>query len=164
MVLTISELLSDDTIHKVANFYNSNLGKVVIYLNSRGGNYDAMEVVLDIINSHKNRTILVAYGCIASCAFELFFDSKCTKKLVGGCVGMYHQSKIDVTVNEKMGVCAEDRMRIDYMNNYMALRTKKICKSIKMTKQETEKIEIGNDLWFGVNRMIEFTKNLKPTL
>jgi hypothetical protein len=120
-----------------------------------------MEAILDIVNRRKSKTTIIAYGCIASAAFELFFSSKCHKEIIGGCIGMYHQSKIDVTVNEKRKVCLEDRVRISHMDTYMANRTKELCLALKMSKDEIAKIEEGEDLWFGVNRMNEFVKNIK---
>ena len=66
-------------VNSFLNFYNSlssETNEVTIYLNSEGGIYDTMQILLDIINHSKVKITLVAVGYIMSCAFLLFYLKK----------------------------------------------------------------------------------------
>lgn len=67
--------MNDEMINSLLNFYNSissETNEAMIYLNSSGGLYCSMQIMLDIINHSKVKITLVAVEHIISCAFYYF--------------------------------------------------------------------------------------------
>ena len=160
-VLKINEVFTEETMDRLVLFYNlfdlNGNDKALIYLNSRGGDYPAMEAMLDLINKHGKITTLAGYGTLASSGFELFFMAKCKKYLIGGCVGMYHQSSISVIMNENWKPdYKEDEAKAEYMKTFMKIATIQICDKLNFTREEKSEIKKGNQVWFQPSRMNEF--------
>ena len=163
MVIKINEKISEEAFDKVIAAINSlsstNESKICVYLSSRGGSYNAMEGLLDLINCHQGIICLIGYGQILSCAFELFFRAECEKKLVGGACGMFHQSNISIDMNENMKPeYIEGEMQVKYMKGYMKSNTMELCRKLAFTANEFKRIKQAKDVWFGVERMEELLK------
>lgn len=159
MILKLNENISDETVDKVVSFYNNTQEKAVIYFSSSGGNYFAMETIVDLINSHKEITTIIGYGLLGSSAFELFFTVECEKRIIGGCNGMYHQSYIAIEMSEKWKpVYVEGKAKEKYLKGYMNQQTTLLCEKLGFTKKEKLEITKGNDLYFQPERMKEFLK------
>ena len=162
MILKISEKISEETLEKLIAFYNEFNSKkmsdseVTIYLLSGGGDCWAAEAMLDLINENSGSTTLIGYGRLSSSAFQIFFTSKCKKKLIGGCYGMYHQSTFSVDINEFGNLDREDECKKQYMMNYMWNRTHSLSKQLQFTEKEMEDISKGLDVYFSPERMQEF--------
>lgn len=161
MIVQISGNIDNDSVEKLINATNSTEidDRVIIYISSRGGNYEAMEAMLHLINSTKNKYELVAFGSICSCAFELFFRAKCVKSFAYGCIGMYHQASLNIIINEKGRTeYKEDEAKKKHLESYIALETTNLCNNLNLTKSEILNIKKGNDVWFSNNRMNEILK------
>jgi hypothetical protein len=160
MFINISDEINDEKLDKLIDAYNALPENDIlhIYLNSNGGEYPALQAMSHIINLNAKRTILYAYNYIASCAFELFFNAKCKKRLIDGCLGSYHQSRVSFSKNEALKHCdVDDDIRADYMVNYQRKKTDDLCKRLHMTEAEENKIKTTNDgAGFTLKRMKEF--------
>lgn len=159
MILKLSGDINEEMLDQLIEAYNSlpENEDMNIYLKSRGGEYGFMEAMLDIINCNLGKTFLNAAFEIGSCAFELFFKANCKKYLIGGCVGMYHQSSINIERNEfGKPKDTEDVVREDYIVNFARKTTTELCNNLGMTKHEIERIDNGENVWFTVERMREF--------
>lgn len=159
MIYKICDHITQQTLDSIIEVYNSleKTDELIIYLNSSGGDYNAMEAILDLINNNKEITTLIGYGCLFSSAFELFFSVTCKKRLIGGCTGMYHQSVIDITVNEQWKTeFQSDKSKKLYMMGYMHSKTLETCNRLKMSDSEIKSIKNGKDLYFDPIRMHNF--------
>jgi ATP-dependent protease ClpP protease subunit len=159
MVHKIYDHITPQTLDNLIEVYNNATKKdeIIIYLNSPGGDYNSMEAILDLINTNSSITTLIGYGCLFSSAFELFFSVTCKKRLLGGCNGMYHQSVIDITVNEQWKTeFQSDKSKKLYMTGYMRSKTLETCNRLKMSDIEIKSIKNGKDLYFDPIRMHNF--------
>lgn len=159
MIVKLSGEINDDMFDNLIRHYNM-LEKeelLIIYLNSHGGWYAIMECMIDLINRHTDRTILVAYDTIASCAFELFYSVTCHRELLGGCRGMYHQSTITMSVNENgKATDPESKSLNDYVKIHLKPKTIDLCKRLKFTTTELQDIKKNYDVWFQTKRLKQF--------
>lgn len=130
--------------------------KLDVYLSSSGGSVFVAELILDLVNRHKDKITLYGYGDISSSAFDLFFLSECEKILVGNPVGMYHQSTVEIRVNEhKTPQTNYDKMRLRLEADVYRKITTDTCKLTGMTSKETKEINRGLDVYFTPIRMKE---------
>ena len=80
---------------------NVEIDEAVIYLNSEGGLYCSMQIMLDIINHSKIKITLIAVEHIMSCAFLLFYFAKCDKILMTNCYGCVHTISSSFELRDK---------------------------------------------------------------
>lgn len=161
MILKINENITDETLNKLILTYNDlKEGEdLTILLNSNGGCVNSAEAILFLIDSNFEKTKIVGYGKLCSCAFSLFFKVKCSKSLLSGCVGMYHQSIMSVDMDERWQTpFSEDKAKKEYLTNYSKNETYEICNLLNLTESEVLKIKKGKDVWFSCQRMIEILK------
>ncbi len=163
MILNISEEFSEDVFNKFVESINI-LGEenLTIYLSSRGGDYFYSQAMLNIINSNEfvNRITLIGYNLLASSAFELFFLAKCKKELIGGTIGMYHQSSVAIEHDEfGQPVDDEDRVKDDFLKIYCRTQTEMVCKFLKMNDDLINNIRQKRDVWFTFIEMQTFLLN-----
>jgi ATP-dependent protease ClpP protease subunit len=162
MILKLTGDIDEQALSNVIESYN-NLPQddiLDIYLKSRGGEYGYMEAIIDLIEKNKEKTYLNAFYEIGSCAFELFYSVTCTRNIIGGCIGMYHQAYIPLDINErKRPRDSEDKTRLDYMKTYMHDVTTNLCNNIGMSILEINKIRTDTDVWFSNERLWEFLAN-----
>lgn len=141
-------------INSFLNFYNSlssETNEVTIYLNSEGGIYDVMQILLDIINHSKIKITLVAVGYVMSCAFLLFYLAKCNKILMSNCYGCVHTISSSFELRDKK--FEGDIIRLNEINDI----NKKIEHNFKsfLTKEELKKFKDGEDIYLSSKRMKE---------
>ena len=143
-----------EMVNSFLNFYNSlssETNEVTIYLNSEGGIYDVMQILLDIINHSKVKITLVAVGYIMSCAFLLFYLAKCNKILMSNCYGCVHTISSSFELRDKK--FEGDIIRLNEINDI----NKKIEHNFKsfLTKEESKKFKDGEDVYLSSKRMKE---------
>lgn len=143
-----------EMVNSFLNFYNSlssETNEVTIYLNSEGGIYDVMQILLDIINHSKVKITLVAVGYIMSCAFLLFYLAKCDKILMSNCYGCVHTISSSFELRDKK--FEGDIVRLNEINDV----NKKIEHNFKsfLTNEELKKFKDGKDIYLSNKRMKE---------
>ena len=143
-----------EMVNSFLNFYNSlssETNEVTIYLNSEGGIYNVMQILLDIINHSKVKITLVAVGYIMSCAFLLFYLAKCNKILMSNCYGCVHTISSSFELRDKK--FEGDIIRLNEINDI----NKKIEHNFKsfLTKEELKKFKDGEDVYLSSKRMKE---------
>ena len=159
MIIKISDEFTEDLlgsfIAKINEANDKGDTKIVIYLNSIGGEYHVMEAMLDIINSTPEKFELVAYGQISSCAFILFFRSMCVKYYAGGVLGMYHKVSWEIPQSDKDNLRLKKHIN-KYLEGYCKDVSNYLCYKLKFTAAETKDFIAGKDVYFSVERMEEF--------
>ena len=146
--------MNDDMVNSFLNFYNSinsETDEVVIYLNSEGGLYCSMQIMLDIINHSKIKITLIAVEHIMSCAFLLFYFARCNKILMSNCYGCVHTISSMFELRDKK--FEGDVVRLYEINDV----NKKIEHNFKsfLTNEELKKFKDGEDIYLSSKRMKE---------
>jgi len=157
--LNINGRIDNDVLNTLIELRNSlNSDDLIgIYLNSDGGSFEVMEAMIHHINLLKSRVEIFAYGRICSAAFELFYSVTCKRHLIGGVVGMYHQSSSQVTINEQgKPEYYADIAKINYMKGYMKENTAAMCNSIGMSSKDKAKILKGQEVYFDNKQLQSF--------
>lgn len=146
--------MNDEMINSLLNFYNSissETNEAMIYLNSSGGLYCSMQIMLDIINHPKVKITLVAVEHIMSCAFLLFYFAKCNKILMSNCYGCVHTISSSFELRDKK--FEGDIIRLNEINDI----NKNIEHEFKsfLTNDELKKFKDGEDIYLSSKRMKE---------
>ena len=146
--------MNDNMVNSFLNFYNSlgsEIDEVVIYLNSEGGLYCSMQIMLDIINHSKIKITLIAVEHIISCAFMLFYFAKCDKILINNCYGCVHTISSMFELRDKN--FEGDTIRLNEINDV----NRKIERTFKsfLTSEELKKFKDGEDIYLSSKRMKE---------
>lgn len=146
--------MNDDMVNSFLNFYNSlnsETNEVMIYLNSEGGLYCSMQIMLDIINHSKVKITLIAVEHIISCAFLLFYFARCNKILMSNCYGCVHTISSMFELRDKK--FEGDVVRLYEINDV----NKKIEHNFKsfLTNEELKKFKDGEDIYLSSKRMKE---------
>jgi hypothetical protein len=132
-----------------------------IYVSSEGGYTDVFKVIEETINSDHSRCTLTAVGEIHSCAFEMFYNVKCKRRIMPYCFGMYHFGYDEIKIDEKgKPKDAYDKARF---NNLKRLQqyTIDFCKRIGMNAAEIKQIRAGEDVYFQADRLNYFLKQVQ---
>jgi len=168
MILKINEYISEGTLDKFIQSYNEldNKDILTVFFQSRGGCIDSAEAILELIKMYSKITILIGYGELCSCAFDLFFKATCKKTLIKGCIGMCHQSSVKVDINENGHLHGhEARALQNQIISFFKKQTDYIGNIVGLTDAEKSKIKKGIDLWIQPERMEELLiYNLKQKL
>lgn len=158
MILNFKKEINDESADLLIDFINSTEGiKKKIYLSSDGGFIYVAELIIDLINNNKQDIELIAYNYIGSSAFELFFKSKCKKRILEGTRGMLHFAKMELTVNQKGKPV--NKTAINFLKEEVSKRNDNLIKKLKLSSKELNKYNKGEDVEFSYNRMLEFLKN-----
>lgn len=161
MIYAINGRINSQTVENIVRLYNNynpeSKEKILIYINSNGGNYDDGMIILDLINIFYKSTVLYAIGRICSTAFEIFYKARCEKEIKEGTVGMFHLSTIDISIDERGKPShPEDEARLTHIQNEIK-RSEIFCKSIGMSKSELNQIIKKNqDIYFYEERLKYF--------
>jgi len=131
-------------------------GKTV-YLNSEGGNADAMFVIMDHLEKSKIKE-LVACGEICSAAFIIFHTFKGKKRILPLTEGMIHQMyrtiPVSATGSFKPSYAKHhektNKDSTDYMNNLIS--------GLSLTEEELNLFNDGGDVYFSYSRLVELLK------
>lgn len=137
---------------------------ISIYILSDGGTVAVMESMLHVISLDPKRFNIVGYSELDSCGFEFYLRAQCSKTLLPGTIGMYHQTVTDI--------CLNDKGKASYYDGQAYLKRKKgffypemikFIDDCEMTDKEKKKIKNGDDVYFQYDRFKEienaYTKN-----
>ena len=135
--------------------------ELTIYLSSNGGQCYASEAMLDALNENHKRINIKVVGDLTSNAFWIFFNFKGKREILGHSTGIYHYcgSKRRIMENGRMEyadeklMAKEDKRRIKLSRQW--------CLDLGFNKAEMRKMESGDTLFFGYDRLNELLKNQK---
>jgi hypothetical protein len=130
---------------------------LIIYLSTDGGSALMSMAICDLIEQNQGRVELVASGEIYSAGFEIFFKSKCRRRIVPGTYGMYHTSRLTVQMDvHKRPTTEDNRQVLAWGKNYKSKDMLEFCKTLPLTKQEMSALKKGVDVYFTYERISEF--------
>lgn len=129
--------------------------KLTVYISSSGGECYASEAIMDAMNNNKEKIEVVACGNLSSNAFWLFFNFKGKRDILSHATGMFHYcgSNKRIMENGRMEY-ADDRLTLKE-DKKRAVLTRKWCVDLGFTKSEMRKMESGEYLFFGNDRLKE---------
>lgn len=164
MIVTIEGEITNEAFIVILSGYNNlNEGEVLtIYLNSPGGNVDAMNVVIDFINGHAEEIELIGNWELCSAAFDIYMKAKCNKRLLPNTIGMAHYSSASVTVNENGELTdSYSEVKFDQLRSEKD-RSLSFFRKLGLTASELKTIKAGKEQFFTYERMLELSnKSLK---
>jgi len=163
MIIHINEALLPELVTSLAQAYNNldildggRMEDLVIYMCTPGGSNWATAAIIDMINEHKDHTILKAYGEVTSNGIKVLFSAKCRKEILPESIGMYHLTSNtgiptfegNTQHNNEYGV-----FMMEQTNNFGYLE--EVNKLVKFTKDELKRIKLNYDVWFNYDRLQE---------
>lgn len=132
---------------------------VTIYLFSNGGPVNVGMSLLDLINRPNNRDhVTIAGGSLNSVCFDLFFKAKCNRYILAFADGMYHQTKVDIAINEDGRPTYHSGVHTLSWIKSMHPETLRVATTLKFSDIEMRKLKRGDDLFFLHDRLVEFLK------
>ena len=138
-------------------------GNLVIGLDSPGGEIGAAMVLLQALstrNEQFNKVTLIGVNYLGSSAFRLFYSYRGPKLLTMNCIGMAHQTKIEVAIasNNKP---SNDEGVTHLANRDIIFEDETNFAKKFMTHIEFEKFCDNKDIWFDLRRMREIFPDVK---
>jgi ATP-dependent protease ClpP protease subunit len=160
MILNINESIDKETVDKIAKAINElkPSEKLFIYFSSYGGEVACAEAIINIINQNIDLIEVVGYGSLMSCGFDIFFKIKCPRLLLPNTMGMCHQAKVSIEINESASPYGSSDKADKLWMKLQAEQTLKFCEDLKMTPKEIGEIKRGKDVYFQYKRMQDFLK------
>lgn len=132
--------------------------KVQIYFSSIGGVPHAGDIFLDFIKNSDCLVELIAFYQISSAAFDVFFNSKCKKRIMDFTSATVHLVTNDINYKENKDKTSIARS----MYNEVILMNKESRKFYKkiLTKKEYNRMQQGKDVQLDTNRLKEILQLL----
>ena len=166
MILTLYDQdFDEELLKKITDAVNSDSEKITIYLCSDGGLICVCNVLLHIINNHKDRFKLIGFESLSSAGFEFFIKAECEKELLPYTLGMIHQHQRKITLNSNMEPTYSD-------GEALMIRAKKytnpddeiFIERLGLSPKELREYKKGNDIYFQHDRFLEIINNYKTNL
>lgn len=161
LVGSLNEEMADKLAKEAGTFYFDANGlekqqNITIHLSSCGGDVEAENAMLYIINSQPERFCVVANGEISSAAFGFFFRAECDKTILPGTIGMYHLSRrsVEISLSGK-GFYDADKFHLKHFKT--GLKEELIwCEGLGVSAKEIELIAKGHDVYFTTEQLKGF--------
>mgnify|MGYP003424260014 FL=1 len=146
-------------LEKFINIHKESEGKeIVILFDSIGGYSHIWQQIIEVIDDIENCT-LIAWNEISSSAFDIFFLSKCKKKVVDSCVGMSHLWWFTIHTNpyrkKWLSIRVKEENIINSTNKYI-----KFLKRIWVSKQKIKWYKTDYDVSFSAKELRKMIKKL----
>ncbi len=159
-ILYITGEINDNLVDHFIKEYNKldKSNPIVIYINTMGGDVYHAEVIIDIINNNKDNITLIASGEIYSAGFNIFFFSKCAKKLLPEALGMAHFAWSIFQFDESGKPSNDqDKFLMTEMKRSKDITIKRF-EAIGLTPKEISKIKQSKECYFSNERLHELLK------
>ena len=147
-----------DFIMKVEDVIGKNpMEKISIYFQSGGGETKAGMVLLDYLNVHKDKIIMIGNYSLESCAFDVFVRCRNEKRILENTTGMIHS--INTTYDT-----IEIRDRENPRHLYLELdelingRCMDFYRELGATEDEIEMMEKGKEVVITYERFLRILK------
>lgn len=155
-----SDNINKDSVKQVLHFISSNQGNITIYFDSEGGEVNAANTLIEVINSNKERITLHVIGYIFSSAFMVFLKTKCKTVLNSNCLGMIHETYQSFSIKSSGKTGELDSFMIKE-NKKEHLRDILELKELGLNRKEIAKINKGKDVCFDNKRLREILLHTK---
>lgn len=163
MILTLYDQDFDsELLTKVTEAVNSDSEKITIYLQIDGGLVCICQVLLNIINNHKDRFKLIGFESLCSAGFEFFVKAECEKELLPYTFGMIHQAERKFHLNNNLKPIYEgDKATYERVKKYTIPEDEIFIKRLGLNPKELREYKKGNDVYFQHDRFLEVIDNYK---
>ena len=128
-----------------------------IYFSSPGGNITTGEAIINLINRRANATTLTAFFGLESCAFNIFFKSKCYREILPSVIGMIHLTTWGGSIKE--GLVTEPRTEFikKEMKRSLAINTN-FFRELGVSEEELLKYKKGEEVYFNDEQLKRMLK------
>ena len=157
MILTLYDQdFDEELLKKITDAVNSDSEKITIYLCSDGGLVCICNVLLHIINKHKDRFKLIGFESLCSAGFEFFIKAECEKELLPYTLGMIHQHQRKITLNNNLKPTYTDgEAVINRIKKYTVPDDRIFIERLGLSPKELREYRKGNDVYFQHDRFLE---------
>lgn len=166
MTLTLYDQYFDsELLTKVTEAVNSDSERITMYISSDGGWVCVCQVLLNIINSNKDRFKLIGFESLSSAGFEFFVKAECEKELLPYTLGMIHQPARTMSLNNNLKPVGEcDKASYERVKKYTIPEDEIFIKRLRLKPKELREYKKGNDVYFQYDRFLEVVENYKTNL
>lgn len=166
MIITLYDQHFDaDMLDKITDATNSDSENITVYLCSDGGLVCICQVLLDIINKHKDRFKIIGFESLCSAGFEFFVKAECEKEIMPYTFGMIHQAERRFHLNNTLKPNNEgDKAAFERVRKYTVPDDKIFIQRLKLNPKELREYKKGNDVYFQYDRFLQVIDNYKTNL
>lgn len=148
----VDEKMVDDLIEALTFEDNDK----TIYFCSTGGVSQSARLIVDIINNHPSNITLVGYADLQSSGFDIFYYVTKPKRILPGCIGMVHMTRVDIEIDEKARpYYPEDKARVDYMKTFHFNESQAMVNSLGLSSKDLKKFMAGEPIYLQPEKMLE---------
>jgi hypothetical protein len=154
--------IDKESVDKFISFVDTNPGEhITIYLTSSGGEEAGMIVMLDVINHEPERFEIYAIERIFSCAFHLFFQAKCHRRLAIAVLGMCHLSTCDMKMMGNGEPSYDGDKALLKADRFRNADLTALCAELGISEEDYQKIMKGEDVYFQWDHLIGLMQHQK---
>lgn len=162
MTLTLSGGVNEEMFNKIVDSLNrlEDNESLIIYFTTEGGSVDWMEAIIHLINENEKLIQLIAFGEINSAGFDIFFRTRCSRKILPETISICHFNGVKVHMIDKKTINKRNYgdSWITWSENFLKNCTK-LCSQLGFTDREMRMMKNGEDIFFQTDRIIEFLNN-----
>lgn len=155
-VLYISDMIGQEICEKFIYQFNKipKDEEITVYINSEGGETGHADMFVNMLSAEGHRITLIACGQICSAAFNIFYNTECSKKSIHeDTIGMIHLAYINVNLNEAGKLTTEEDRELLRVHKASRENTLQKLKSLGLTPTELNKVKKGKDVYFTTERL-----------
>ncbi|MEN6293683.1 MAG: hypothetical protein ABFC34_04850 [Methanobacterium sp.] len=136
---------------------------IVIYFDSKGGDYDSTRYFIDFTKRTEHKITLISNWRLASSAFDLFFMSNTEKIVMESCFGIVHLVNRDINTTDLKKM---DDLNTFLMNNIETTNKDRWEYYLKLGMNENNfnKYDNGYDIIISNENMKRFATKAKELL
>lgn len=158
MILNLDGQVSPEMVEKLIQALNSN-EELHIYFCSEGGDLFSEQVIINLLNTYKERILLIGYGSLFSAGFYIFFKADCPTMLLPNTIGVAHQAYNNITLNQRgLPKTKQDKFYSESIKNQYK-EGMDFYRELGLTEDEMKTIIDGDDLFVPYKRMLQLWKN-----
>lgn len=148
--------IDDETIDILLNKLDTALRSspiVYLYFSSEGGIWGASKVLIDYLDTYKNRIVLVAYSALFSAALLIYYLATCEKRKLTDVLGLAHYPDRPYSSRELMNKTTVSSVLKKWSDEVFIDRFRKLYKAMGLSKAEIKLLDEGQDVVLNPDRM-----------
>lgn len=160
--IIFSSTISGETVAKlissIENIIDKNpTEKINLYFQSNGGQICEASVLLDYLDCHKDKIILVGNFSVESAAFSVFYNCKNKKRILPDTTAVWHAPNVNYNTRD-----IRDKKSAEYLYFKQEVNLNKkymdFYRSVGATEKEIKKMENGGEVVIVYERFLEILK------
>ena len=142
---------NDDLVESFVSFLNDHSGPKHLVIDSVGGNLDAMNLILSIINNDPDQYKITAFSNVGSCSFDFLLRARCERVVLDSALAIVHLAGRDLHTKELKNPHSFDYWVKDLEEKYGEELL--IFYSGYLNKDELELVKHGKEVFLTAERL-----------